>query len=133
MFEDAGVARTERSVIYWCQRNHQGVARLDAFFDMNERKYFVTPQSVTAAIREEQAKAAANGIPATLPLERAIPKSAEDAASHSEDADTIKTLELKMRNLDNQSGARNYWSSVPRQMSAQTSFPVIRNKGAATG
>lgn len=31
MFEDAGVPRTERSIINWCQPNRQGVARLDAF------------------------------------------------------------------------------------------------------
>src|SRR5450432_4520662 len=58
LFEQAGVPRTERSIVHWCQPNHQGIARLDAFFDTNERKYFITPQSATAAIREEQAKQA---------------------------------------------------------------------------
>src|SRR5262249_38748688 len=53
-FEEAGVPRTERSITNWCQQNHQGVARLDAFFDTNERKYFITPQSAELAIREEQ-------------------------------------------------------------------------------
>src|SRR5579859_3233506 len=33
MFETAGVARTERSIINWCQLNGQGQARLDAYFD----------------------------------------------------------------------------------------------------
>jgi len=28
MFETAGVARTERSIINWCQPNRQGIARL---------------------------------------------------------------------------------------------------------
>src|SRR5215207_4775254 len=42
LFEDAGVARTERSIINWCQLNRQGVARLDAFFDENERRYLIT-------------------------------------------------------------------------------------------
>lgn len=55
-FEDAGVPRTERSIINWCQKNRQGVARLDAFFDTNERKYFITSQSVSLAIQEESAK-----------------------------------------------------------------------------
>ena len=30
MFEVAGVARTERSIINWCQPNRQGIARLDS-------------------------------------------------------------------------------------------------------
>jgi hypothetical protein len=58
MFETAGVARTERSITNWCQPNRTGVARLDAYFDPNERKYFITPQSVELAIAEEKAKAA---------------------------------------------------------------------------
>jgi hypothetical protein len=53
MFEAAGVARTERSVINWCQPNRQGIARLDGYYDPNERKYYITPQSVETAIQEE--------------------------------------------------------------------------------
>jgi len=57
MFEAAGTPRTERSIVNWCQLNKMGVARLDAFFDLNERRYFITPQSVELAIQEELAKA----------------------------------------------------------------------------
>ena len=53
IFEAAGVARTERSIINWCQANRQGIARLDSYFDPNERKYYITPQSVEAVIQEE--------------------------------------------------------------------------------
>ena len=53
MFEAAGVARTERSVINWCQPNRQGITRLDSYYDPNERKYYITPQSAEAAIQEE--------------------------------------------------------------------------------
>ena len=53
LFETAGVARTERSIINWCQPNRQGIARLDCYFDPNERKYYITPQSVEAVIQEE--------------------------------------------------------------------------------
>ena len=53
MFEAAGVARTERSVINWCQPNRQGITRLDSYYDPNDRKYYITPQSVEAAIKEE--------------------------------------------------------------------------------
>ena len=58
MFEGAGVARTERSIVNWCQPNRQGIARLNAYFDMNDRRWFITPQSVESAIAEEKAKAA---------------------------------------------------------------------------
>ena len=60
-FEAAGVARTERSIVNWCQPNPQGMARLDAFFDTNDRRWFITPQSVESAVAEEQAKAAKTG------------------------------------------------------------------------
>jgi len=53
MFEAAGVTRTERSIINWCQPNRQGIARLDGYYDPNERKYYITPQSVQTAIQEE--------------------------------------------------------------------------------
>jgi len=74
-FEAAGVARTERSIVNWCQFNSQGVARLDAYFDPNERKYFITPQSVELAIAEEKAKAAKLN-EASEPVGR-IPKDSE--------------------------------------------------------
>src|SRR5438874_1986906 len=81
LFEQAGIQRTERSIINWCQPNHQGVARLGAFFDTNERKYFITPHSVTAAIREEQAKAGASGVTSTPPLPKDTPNRSERPAS----------------------------------------------------
>lgn len=56
MFENAGVARTERSIINWCHPNPQGIPRLDCFFDTNEHKYFITPLSVDRAISEERNK-----------------------------------------------------------------------------
>ena len=50
-FEEAGVPRTERSIINWCQPNKMGIARLDCYFDPNERKYFITPDSVALGHR----------------------------------------------------------------------------------
>lgn len=61
MFDAAGVARTERSIINWCQPNRQGIARLDSYFDPNDRKYYITPQSVEAVIQEEIHRASKNG------------------------------------------------------------------------
>lgn len=105
LFEGAGVPRTERSIINWCQPNHQGVARLGAFFDTNARKYFITPQSVSAAIREEQAKAAASG-GAASPLP---PKTSERPLPDSADTDAVKTLELKLRDLEITNRAKDYF------------------------
>ena len=98
LFEQAGVLRTERSIINWCQPNHQGIARLDAFFDTNERKYFMTPQSVTAAIREEQAKQSAFGNTSAPNRER--PNEPERAAYSEEEAEDTETLHLRLRDLE---------------------------------
>ena len=98
LFEQAGVPRTERSIVNWCQLNHQGIARLDAFFDTNERKYFITPQSVTAAIREEQAKQAGGRVASDSADE--IPKAAERTAPVAEESDAIEALRVKVRDLE---------------------------------
>jgi hypothetical protein len=97
MFEAAGVARTERSITNWCWPNRQGVSRLDSYFDPNERKYYITPESVELAIAEEKAKAAKLNEPSE-PL-RNIPKGSERANDASEpDNDRVK--ELERENLD---------------------------------
>lgn len=104
MFETAGVARTERSITNWCQPNKLGVSRLDAYFDPNERRYFISAKSVELAITEEQAKAAkANQIPGDGP---SIPNSSEDRSlphsstrgSHANSG--METLEWKLRDLE---------------------------------
>lgn len=105
MFEAARVARTERSIVNWCQPNPQGMARLDAYFDMNDRCWFITPQSVESAIAEEQAKAAKPGQSPSEP-EAAIPRSSEtkDKAAHSHaragaDAGNSAGLEKELMDL----------------------------------
>jgi hypothetical protein len=57
LFESAGVARTERSIVNWCQPDKLGMPRLENYFDQNERKYYLTPESVERVIREEIQKA----------------------------------------------------------------------------
>lgn len=76
MFEAAGVARTERSIVNWCQPNRQGMARLNAFFDTNDRRWFITPQSVEFAIEEEKAKAVKAGQSSSESM-AGIPQSSE--------------------------------------------------------
>jgi hypothetical protein len=56
MFEAAGVKRSDHSITNWCQPGRNGVCRLDCYYDFNERKYFITPQSVERAIEEEKSK-----------------------------------------------------------------------------
>jgi hypothetical protein len=102
MFEAAGVARTERSIVNWCQPNKLGVPRLDSYFDPNERKYFISPQSAELAIKEEQAKAA-RGSETSESVER-IPNVAErgsdtsESTTHDED-ESIKTLRREVMDL----------------------------------
>jgi len=108
LFETAGVARTERSITNWCQPNRTGVARLDAYYDPNERKYFITPQSVELAIAEEKAKAAKVNEPAepfgkksadSEPF-RVVPKDAESKAVPESNDDEGRIKELERENLD---------------------------------
>lgn len=102
MFESAGVARTERSIINWSQPNKLGVSRLDAYFDPNERRYFITPQSVELAIKEEQAKTTRGADPTES--SGTIPNAAErrpaDRSPASEDAkEEIEELKREVMNL----------------------------------
>ena len=89
MFEAAGVARTERSIINWCQPNRQGIARLDSYYDPNERKYYITPQSVETAIQQEIQRA--KKIP-EVPVSESFGNHMEPV-KHSPATDTAKTVE----------------------------------------
>lgn len=110
LFEVAGVARTERSITNWCQLNRTGVARLDAYFDPNERKYYISPQSVETAIAEERAKAtkmndqaeAFGKTPQGSESFRTIPHLAETAKNNGplSEGDKSRLLELERENLD---------------------------------
>jgi len=101
MFEAGGVARTERSIANWCQVNPQGVARLDAYFDPNERKYFITPQSVELAIAEEKAKAARNTpmAPAGTVQQDTEGGAGDPAANSKAGSERAKNLEKEVMDL----------------------------------
>jgi chromosome segregation ATPase len=100
MFEAAGVARTERSIVNWCQPNRTGIARLDSYFDPNERKYYLTTESVERAIQEEIQKATKINEPSepvgSVPKASETPKSPSDAS----EADTGQIRELEKEVLD---------------------------------
>jgi hypothetical protein len=76
-FEDAGVPRTERSITNWCQPDRNSVSRLDCYFDPNERKYYITPQSVERAIEEEKSKIKTGGLPHASESVGSFPNSSE--------------------------------------------------------
>ncbi len=112
MFEAAGVARTERSITNWCQPSRSGVARLDAYFDSNDRKYFITPQSVDAATKEELAKAAKHSEPAepvgTVPNPAEVEKG-NRRRSAEVDSDEIEELQFKLRDAEITSRAKDQY------------------------
>jgi len=97
LFESAAVARTERSIINWCQPNRQGISRLDGYFDPNERKYYITPESVELAVAEEKAKVAKINEPSEAI--GSVPKSSERADGEA-DSDRTKDWESKVRDLE---------------------------------
>lgn len=102
MFEAAGVARTERSIINWCQPNRQGITRLDSYFDPNERKYFITPQSVDAVIQEEIQRAnKSTDMPASEPFGNHVePVKHGQKMAAAKAGDDRKVLELEREILD---------------------------------
>lgn len=111
-FETAGVARTERSITNWCQPNRSGIARLDAYFDPNERKYFITAKSVEQAIEEEKAKTAKSG-ELSEPV-GSIPNDAEDAPKAKEsgpamDTGRAKALEQEVMDLKITNRGKDYF------------------------
>jgi hypothetical protein len=103
LFEAAGVARTERSIVNWCQPNRQGISRLDSYFDPNERKYYLTPQSVERVIQEEiQRTKRTVEPPGSEPFGK-VPSGAERVrkppAASETDGERIKELENEVLDL----------------------------------
>jgi hypothetical protein len=97
-FEQSGVPRTERSIINWCRPNRQGVARLDAFFDENEGRYYITPESVDRAVEEERARQpSAENRP---PSETELPKHSEPSPKHDPAGGSGDLRELERQNRD---------------------------------
>lgn len=98
MFEAAGVARTERSIVNWCQPNRMGIPRLDSYFDPNERKYYLTTESVERAIQEEMQKATRVNEPSEPT--RNIRKSSETVNSAPEDSKSPRELQEIEREMN---------------------------------
>jgi len=109
MFEAAGVARTERSIVNWCQPNRTGIARLDSYFDPNERRYYISPQSAEQAIAEEKAKASKNK-DASEPFGN-VPTAAETVGKTkqlTDDKSRVKELEREIFDLQITNRGKDY-------------------------
>ena len=112
MFDSAGVARTERSIINWCQPNKLGIPRLDAYFDPNERRYFISSQSVGLAIKEEQAKAAKSvgnsGPGSSVPKNSESPVNRPPTGANGE-VSNIPSLQQELMDLKITNRAKDYF------------------------
>src|SRR3954467_8666156 len=56
IFEDHELPISEHTVTNWCKQNSQGICRLDGFYDDAERRWYITPESVDLAIKEERTR-----------------------------------------------------------------------------
>jgi len=109
MFETAGVARTERSIINWCQPNRQGIARLDSYFDPNERKYYITPQSIEAVIQEEIQRAnKSNEPPVSEPFRSTVEHVKHPRNVNSTDDQKLNELEREILDLKIANRGKDY-------------------------
>jgi hypothetical protein len=109
------------------QPNRQGISRLDAYFDPNERKYFITSQSVETAIAEEKAKAAAKTpqSPEVSESFRTIPKNPAEPPRRPKggsEADDERTRELERENLDLKIANRGKDYLIEQLQKERTSF-----------
>jgi predicted RNase H-like nuclease (RuvC/YqgF family) len=87
----------------------EGVARLDSYFDPNERRYYITPESVEQAIAEEKAKA--DKTPASEPFGsvRKEAERAEPSFPHDPESREITELENKIQDLEITNRAKDYF------------------------
>jgi hypothetical protein len=131
-FEASGVARTERSIINWCHPNKQGVSRLDCYFEPNEGKYFITPQSVELAIREEQAKAVKNTMePPSSERPGDVPKPSEGNSEPSrggaaESTEQVKALQQEVMDLKITNRAKDFF--IEQLQKEREGFTVERRE-----
>jgi hypothetical protein len=128
------------------QPNRTGIARLDAYFDPNERRYFIAPQSVDLAIAEEKAKAIRGGDSAETAGADAsshstnVPKPSEASATAQnegdrkgepplqpspENAKIIKELEKEIMDLKITNRAKDYF--IERLEKDREKFAVERH------
>ena len=118
IFEESGLDVTERTVLNWCHPNKRdGSYRLDCYFDLVEKRYYITPQSVQAVIPKDRVGAR---VPKGSPLQSQLPSGASEQSEsfQKEDAepsadipkaarDSIRDLEQKQYLLEVESKAKD--------------------------
>ena len=125
LFEQAGVARTERSIVNWCQPNKHDVSRLDCYFEPNERRYFITKESVDRAIEEELAKTqpAAEQFGSILhdqPTPSAsVPHGSAEAVSMPHDSESADVLKARIQELEKQITDKENLRDIDRRVQDQ--------------
>ena len=92
LLDAAGVPRSQRPLVRWCSPDAHGVGRLECVYDGNERRYWITPESIERAIEEEKAKQA----PGTRAYQQ--PEQIEQPVAGDEVG--IRELKLRMRDLE---------------------------------
>jgi hypothetical protein len=130
-FREAGVPRSERTILRWCQPDQFGGRRLDGVKDMNDGRYYITPESVDDVTKEEQAKEArddrdnygATAAPTPRPTTNAGNGRASNTASHdgfdsdgNGDGETsppmsdgeMRKLQMKIRDLEITNAAKDH-------------------------
>ena len=131
MFEAAGVARTERSIINWCWQNRQGLARLDSYFDPNDRKYYITQASIELAIKEELSKGQQKAPPDTPKPEGDVPKASEtsrpgDDPIRESGSQTLDELKKKVLDLTITNGVKDMY--IQKLHEERSAFALEREK-----
>jgi len=125
LFEHAGVARTERSIVNWCQPNKHEVSRLDCYFEPNERRYFITKESVDRAIEEELAKTQPAAEPfGTIPHEQPtpavnVPHASAEAVSMPQGSESADALKARIQELEKQLADNTNLRDIDRRVQDQ--------------
>jgi len=113
VFEQKGVDITERSIINYCKRNKDNVSLLDCFFDTNERRYYITPVSISKAVDEVKArKAKLNQLSRDVPKD--TPKGSETFGNvpneqTGEGSEKTKKLEQELLDLKITNRGKDYF------------------------
>jgi len=85
LFEDAGVPRSPRTIVNWCNPNTEGVSRLDSWQDPKDHAYYITQESIEKVIAEEKAKGKYGNLPQpAAPVQQPAEELQQPAANEPE-------------------------------------------------
>jgi len=129
IFENAGILRTERSINNWCHPSKRGSTALDCFYDREELKFFITPQSIEfliGRIREINTRGQLN-----VPILASFAKGSETSRNESEvprkvqkdgseKDERIKELEHEVNDLKITNKGKDYF--IEQMKSDQNTF-----------